>query len=78
MVWGGISLEDRTDLHVIAKGTLTAVRYQDEILSATKQGETNQIRYAIRCLHVYQGPKVHKDEEIDRKTAETSGFRLNQ
>ncbi|KAJ8375922.1 hypothetical protein SKAU_G00065020 [Synaphobranchus kaupii] len=34
MVWGGISLEGRTDLHVIANGTLTAVRYQDEILRA--------------------------------------------
>lgn len=32
MVWGGISLEGRTDLHVIANGTLTAVRYRDEIL----------------------------------------------
>ncbi|KAJ8367800.1 hypothetical protein SKAU_G00078280 [Synaphobranchus kaupii] len=34
MVWGGISLEGRTDLHVIANGTLTAVRYRDEILRA--------------------------------------------
>ena len=32
MVWGGISLEGRTDLHVLANGTLTAVRYRDEIL----------------------------------------------
>ena len=32
MVWGGISLEGRTDLHVMNRGTLTAVRYRDEIL----------------------------------------------
>ncbi|KAK0153439.1 Transmembrane protein 245 [Merluccius polli] len=32
MVWGGVSLEGCTDLHVIANGTLTAVRYWDEIL----------------------------------------------
>ena len=32
MVWGGISLEGRTDLHVLNQGTLTAVRYRDEIL----------------------------------------------
>ncbi|KAJ8333842.1 hypothetical protein SKAU_G00411610 [Synaphobranchus kaupii] len=32
MVWGGISLEGRTNLHVLANGTLTAVRYRDEIL----------------------------------------------
>ncbi|KAI4901827.1 hypothetical protein NFI96_033816, partial [Prochilodus magdalenae] len=29
MVWGGISLEA---LHVLARGSLTAIRYQDEIL----------------------------------------------
>ncbi|KAL0154165.1 hypothetical protein M9458_050523 [Cirrhinus mrigala] len=32
MVWGGISLEGRTALHVLARGSLTAVRYRDEIL----------------------------------------------
>ena len=32
MVWGGISLEACTDLHVIANSTLTALRYWDEIL----------------------------------------------
>lgn len=34
MVWGGISLEGHTDLHVLANNTLTAVRYRDEILRA--------------------------------------------
>ncbi|KAI4880116.1 hypothetical protein NFI96_005091 [Prochilodus magdalenae] len=32
MVWGGISLEGRTDLYRIDTGTLTAIRYQDGIL----------------------------------------------
>ncbi|KAL0183544.1 hypothetical protein M9458_019240 [Cirrhinus mrigala] len=32
MVWGGISLEGHTALHVLARGSLTAIRYQDEIL----------------------------------------------
>ena len=32
MVWGGISLDGHTDLHVLQGGTLTAVRYRDEIL----------------------------------------------
>uniref|UniRef100_A0A8C7PP95 Voltage-dependent calcium channel protein TPC1 n=1 Tax=Oncorhynchus mykiss TaxID=8022 RepID=A0A8C7PP95_ONCMY len=32
MVWGGISLGGRTALHVIARGSLTAIRYRDEIL----------------------------------------------
>lgn len=31
-VWGGISLEGRTALHVLTRGSLTAVRYRDEIL----------------------------------------------
>ncbi|KAI4886070.1 hypothetical protein NFI96_023020 [Prochilodus magdalenae] len=29
MVWGGISLEGRTDLYRLDNGTLTAIRYQD-------------------------------------------------
>ncbi|CAJ0932136.1 unnamed protein product [Ranitomeya imitator] len=32
MMWGGISLEGRTALHVLARGSLTAIRYRDEIL----------------------------------------------
>ena len=32
MVWGGVCLRGRTELHVMAAGTLTAVRYRDEIL----------------------------------------------
>ena len=35
IVWAGISLDGSTDLHVLANGTLTAVRYQDEILRVT-------------------------------------------
>ncbi|GFT91953.1 transposable element Tcb2 transposase [Trichonephila clavipes] len=32
MVWGGISIGGRTDLHMIRNGTLTGRRYADEIL----------------------------------------------
>ena len=32
MVWGGISMEGRTDLYRLHNGTLTAIRYRDEIL----------------------------------------------
>ncbi|CAJ0968134.1 unnamed protein product, partial [Ranitomeya imitator] len=31
MVWGGISLEGRTAPHVLNRGSLTAIRYRDEI-----------------------------------------------
>ena len=32
MVWAGISMQGKTDLHTIESGTLTAVRYVNEIL----------------------------------------------
>ncbi|GFT49805.1 transposable element Tcb2 transposase [Trichonephila clavipes] len=32
MVWGGISIGGRTDMHMIRNGTLTGRRYADEIL----------------------------------------------
>uniref|UniRef100_A0A8C7SD56 Tc1-like transposase DDE domain-containing protein n=1 Tax=Oncorhynchus mykiss TaxID=8022 RepID=A0A8C7SD56_ONCMY len=32
MVWGGISLGGRTAIHVLARGSLTAIRYRDELL----------------------------------------------
>jgi hypothetical protein len=32
MVWGGISFDGSTDLYVIANGSLTGMRYRDEIL----------------------------------------------
>ncbi|GFX30460.1 transposable element Tcb2 transposase [Trichonephila clavipes] len=32
MVWGGISIGGRTDLHIIRNGTLTGRRYADEVL----------------------------------------------
>jgi hypothetical protein len=33
MVWGGISYDGSTDLYVIRNGSLTAIRYRDEILA---------------------------------------------
>ena len=35
MVWGGISMEGRTDLYWLENGSLTAVRHRDEILEPT-------------------------------------------
>ena len=32
IVWGGISLGGRTALHMLARCSLTAIRYRDEIL----------------------------------------------
>jgi hypothetical protein len=33
MVWGGISYDGSTDLYVIRNGSLTGIRYCDEILA---------------------------------------------
>ncbi|GBN23332.1 hypothetical protein AVEN_168337-1 [Araneus ventricosus] len=35
MVWAGISLGYRTDLHIYRRGSVTAVRYRDEVLDST-------------------------------------------
>ena len=32
MIWGGISRAGQTDLHVLRRGTMTGVRYRDEVL----------------------------------------------
>ncbi|GFU71590.1 transposable element Tcb1 transposase [Trichonephila clavipes] len=32
MVWAGISLGYRTDLHIFKRGSVMAVRYRDEVL----------------------------------------------
>jgi hypothetical protein len=32
MIWGGISMQGKTDLHVFQNSTVTGVRYRDEIL----------------------------------------------
>jgi hypothetical protein len=33
MVWGGITFEDRTNLVVVNRGSMTAVRYRDDIIA---------------------------------------------
>ncbi len=32
MVWGGIRMDGRAELYVVNGGTMTAVRYRDEVL----------------------------------------------
>ncbi len=34
MVWGGISMKGHTDLYRLENGTLTSIRYRDDILGA--------------------------------------------
>nr|KAG5707944.1 hypothetical protein BaRGS_031675 [Batillaria attramentaria] len=43
MVWGAISVQGKTDLHVFWNGTLTAIRYRDEILDPVVRPYTGAI-----------------------------------
>ena len=49
MVWGGISVNGSTDLYLIPRGGLTAVRYRDEILNPYVTPYTNQIGPTFFC-----------------------------
>ncbi|KAB5558818.1 hypothetical protein PHYPO_G00021570 [Pangasianodon hypophthalmus] len=72
MVWGGISLEGRTDLHMLASGTLIAVRYRDEILRATVRPYTGAVGPGFLLVQDSARPHVARvrwqfldDEGID-------------
>ena len=49
MVWGGTSLEGRTNLHVLANGTLTAVRNRDEILRPIVRPYAGAVGPSLMC-----------------------------
>ena len=73
MVWGGVCLRGRMKPHVMAAGTLTAVRYRDEILDPTVRpfagaignnfilmqdnARPNTARLTVDC-HYHEGIKV--------------------
>ena len=44
MVWAGISAQGKTDLHVIDNGTLTALRYVNEILDLYVRPHAGAVR----------------------------------
>lgn len=44
---GGISLEGCTDIHVLASGTFTAVRYEDEILRTIIRPPDMMVQWAL-------------------------------
>ena len=51
MVWGGISLEGHTPPYVLARGTLTAIRYQDEILRPTVRPYAGAVDPGFLLMH---------------------------
>ena len=51
MVWGGISLEGLTDLHVLNRGNLTGARYRDEILKPIVNPYSGAISPGFLLVH---------------------------
>ena len=58
MVWGGISLEGRTALHVLARGTLTAIRYRNEILRPIVRPYAGAVGPGFLLMHDNARPHV--------------------
>ncbi|KAI4872514.1 hypothetical protein NFI96_009770, partial [Prochilodus magdalenae] len=58
MVWGGISLEGRTDLYRLDNGTLTAIRYQDEILGPVVSPYAGAVGPGFLLVHNNARPHV--------------------
>ncbi|MCI4378174.1 hypothetical protein PGIGA_G00212910 [Pangasianodon gigas] len=72
MFWGGISMEGRTDLYRLDNGTLTAIRYRDEILGPIVRPYAGAVGPGFLLVHDYARPHVARvcrqfleDEGID-------------
>ncbi|KAI4899957.1 hypothetical protein NFI96_006267 [Prochilodus magdalenae] len=72
MVWGGISLEGRRDLYRLDSGTLTAIRYRDEILGPGVRPYAGAVGPGFVLVHNNARPHVVRvcrqfleDEGID-------------
>ncbi|KAI4902132.1 hypothetical protein NFI96_025541 [Prochilodus magdalenae] len=58
MVWGGISLEGRIDLYRLDNGTLTAIRYPDEILGPVVRPYAGAVGPGFLPVHNNAQPHV--------------------
>ncbi|KAI4898606.1 hypothetical protein NFI96_006386 [Prochilodus magdalenae] len=84
MVWEGISLEGRTDLYKLDNDTLTAIRYQDEILGPVFRLYTDAVGPGFLLVHNNARPHVARlrwqfleNEGIDTIDWPTSSPDLN-
>ncbi|KAI4885912.1 hypothetical protein NFI96_008932 [Prochilodus magdalenae] len=71
MVWGGISLEGRTDLYRLDNGTLTAIRYQDEILGPVVRPYASAVGPGFLLVHNNARPHVAR---VCRQFLENEGI----
>lgn len=58
MVWGGISMQGRTDLYCLENGPLTAIRYQDEIIEPIVRPYTGAVGPGFLLMHDNTRPHV--------------------
>ncbi|KAL0153599.1 hypothetical protein M9458_051079 [Cirrhinus mrigala] len=58
MVWGGISMEGRTDLYCLGNGALTAIRYRDEILEPFVRPYADAVGPGFLLMHDNARPHV--------------------
>uniref|UniRef100_A0A674MKA9 Transposase Tc1-like domain-containing protein n=1 Tax=Takifugu rubripes TaxID=31033 RepID=A0A674MKA9_TAKRU len=58
MVWGGISMEGRTDLYCLGNGALTAIRYRDEILEPIVRPHAGAVGPGFLLMHDNARPHV--------------------
>ncbi|KAI4881786.1 hypothetical protein NFI96_011480 [Prochilodus magdalenae] len=71
MVWGGISLEGRTDLYRLDNSTLTGIRYQDEILGPVARPYAGAVGPGFLLVHNNAQPHVAK---VCRQFMENEGI----
>ncbi|KAI4895582.1 hypothetical protein NFI96_015674 [Prochilodus magdalenae] len=71
MVWGGIFLEGRTDLYRLDNGTLTAIRYQDEILGPVVRPYAGAVGPGFLLVHNNAWPPVAR---VCRQFLENEGI----
>nr|CAH7765058.1 unnamed protein product [Callosobruchus chinensis] len=60
MVWAGVSLEARTELYIIPRWSLTAVRYVDEILQDFVVPYVDFVDYNFILMHDNARPHTLK------------------
>ncbi|KAI4888054.1 hypothetical protein NFI96_003401 [Prochilodus magdalenae] len=71
MVWGGISLEGRTDLYRLDNGTLTAIRHRDEILGPVVRPYAGAVGPGFLLVHNNARPHVAR---VCRQFLENEGI----
>ncbi|KAI4904895.1 hypothetical protein NFI96_009961 [Prochilodus magdalenae] len=71
MVWGGIFLEGRTDLYRLDNGSLTAIRYQDEILGPVVRPYAGAVGPGFLLVHNNAWPHVAR---VCRQFLENEGI----